>query len=680
MAATRFGKFELVRELGRGPLGKVYAATDGETGQLVVFRGFRRPEKADDTHWGQAIQRFHDELSLAKNLAHPNIAKVYEFGEMPPLYYIVTEYFEGRTLRQLLDSESRPTVEQIVPILRQVCQVIDYATGQRINHGDFTPYNVLVLPDGTVKVINYGLAHTRNRLGSPYLAPEQLTGAPGDHRSDFFSLGSLTYELLTGAAAFRGETVEQLCRNILGELPAPMMNVPPYLQGIVRKMLAKDPRNRYASGSAILADLRGKQVPAGFEGEVTEVKTVDLHAPWAQNQYQPGPCLAEYRLDEGDLAEARERIRVRRWRLFQLGERITLRIAVAFGLLFLASTTWDVLTQSKQEVALTVMSLQGSPQLRPKRFADFNGWIPIRQEDWVNEGDMIRTKSDSSVTLRTRDGTRIKIGPNTKLEVQSIQYKRKSASKVREFALHQGRIWARVRGMHGKKNTFSIAAAGGEIRVTGTDIGVTTRGKGEASFSTFAGSSVVEAQGATGSLPAGKQLQVAGGQITGNPRPISPEDLNVFKAQEEIMQSDPLWASIRQSVVHAEESVLLPVIAKVSNLKDLKPGDVNANYFGQLGGMAKAMTAMRAITIALEGDPEYPDQIDLQTLAGIGLEQKDADRILKQFDGHCLLSYQRLGNSGYEFTARADTKKKELLRARNGQVEKVESNESSDNP
>lgn len=672
MAGRCFGKYELDRELGRGPLGKVYAAKNVETGQMVVFRGFQRPQNADDAHWNQAIQRFHSELTAAQKLNHPHIAKVYESGLMGSLYYVVTEYFEGKTVRQIVDQEGKQDVERVVDILKQVCEVIQYATEQGMNHGDLTPYNIIVLDDGNIKVINYGLAHTRNRLGSPYLSPEQLTGAPGDDRSDLFALGAIAYELLTGAAAFRADTVEQLCRNIIGAHPPALLGVPPYLQGIVWKMLAKNPDERYESASRALNDLREQFLPREFMDEVVAPKPVAAHTPWERNHYQPPPSLAEYKLDESDLAEVRERIRVRRWKMIKLGERISLRVVAVVVVIFLASTVMDALTASRKEVALTVVATTGAPRVRPAKLAEMNAWIPVKKDDLINAGDILRTNKASTITLRMQDGTRVKMSGGSELMVKEFTYRRKKAAKIREFELHDGRVWARVRGMRGKKNVFSIASAGGKIKVTGTDIGAISEDGKQATFVTFEGSSKVETPQGTTTLDAGKQVEVDVGKIISEVQAIAKGELALFDAQTDLQESDPLLVSIRQSLVHAEEGLLMPVLGAVANLGDLKPKDFNKNYFQQIGGIAKAMTAMRAITIALEGDPEYPETIGLTDLSGLGLDAEGVKKILEQFDGNKLLSYQRVAPDGYEFTARANTGKKELLRARRGTVEVVD--------
>jgi len=680
MAGRQFGKYQLDRELGRGPLGKVYAAKNLETNQLVVFRGFQRPKDADETRWNEAIRRFHSKLDQAKKLDHPHIANVYEFGVRGSLYYIVTEYFEGQTVRQIIDSDHTPSIDKVTSIVTQCCEVIDHAAAQGMNHGDLTPYNILVLADGNIRVINYGLAHTRNRLGSAHLAPEQLNGSTGDHRSDIFSLGTIAYALLSGTHAFHGQSVEELCRNIQSAQPRPLVGFPAYLQGIIFKMFAKTLSVRYPSGSEVIRDLENKKVPAGFAKVDEKPEAVLGRSPWERNYYQPPPSLGEYKLDEGDLAEARERIRQRRLGWIRLSERVTLRIAVALFMLVIASTIADSFKASRSEVAMAVLAAKGSPQVCPVKLKDDNIWIPLRRDDWINQGDAIRTNAGDTTALEMRDGTRLELAPNTDLKVTTMQFRRRSASKVREFALTRGRVWARVRHLHGKHSKFEIASGGATVRVTGTSIGVQTAGEDKALFATYSGTSAVVVGKQSTPLPAGKALGVTEGQIAGKIDSIPDKDLKRFANLANLHAAEPFFVKLRQALIQAEERVLLPTIGAVTKLKDLEPEDTNKEFFNlqHVGGIAKATTAMRAISMTLETCDEYPEEIGLTDLTGIGMDDDPKWRktTLQQFSGERLLSYERTGK-GYTIKARANTRAKQLIICENGRVEVIEEEQAA---
>jgi serine/threonine-protein kinase len=288
--------YEIHAELGRGPLGKVYRAREIATGHIAVFRGFTRPPDADSQQWEQAVARFKELLANHKRIdGHPAIQKIYTFGEEGPLFYIASEYFDGRTIRSIIDNDGPQPLAFAIEVFRQVAEAVDYAAIQGQCHTDITPYNILLTPNGSVRVINFGLGHSRDKTGSPYVSPEQLAGFEGDLRSDVYGMGAVLYELLGGRAPFTGETASEVVTKVRTSVPAPLLNQPPYVRDILAKMLAKSPSYRYATASEAIQDLSRQQAP--LEVRTGMVST----AEFGRYELERRPSLANYALSQMDL-------------------------------------------------------------------------------------------------------------------------------------------------------------------------------------------------------------------------------------------------------------------------------------------------------------------------------------------------------------------------------------------
>ena len=206
--------YKIGKEMGQGPLGKIYRAAHTETGQRVVFRGFTKPAGADDAKWEAAKNQFRDLLAAHQRVEeHLNVQKILAFGEEDDLFWIATEWFEARTLHQILTEEGAQTRRRTFDIFEQVARAVDSAGERGLSHTDLTPYNILLVKPPAnepnriiVKVINFGLAHARRKYGSRYAAPEQLNGVEGDRRADVYAAGALLYEMLAGVPLRDGAT------------------------------------------------------------------------------------------------------------------------------------------------------------------------------------------------------------------------------------------------------------------------------------------------------------------------------------------------------------------------------------------------------------------------------------------------------------------------------------------
>jgi len=262
------GRYRIQGELGRGAMGIVYRAVDPLLERPVAIKTLNLIEAGDEA--AELDARFQQEAKAAARLAHPNVITVYDVGRQGHVAFMATELLEGRDLRALLVEHGRLPVAEAIGIAAQVADGLGYAHERGVVHRDIKPGNIMILPNGVAKIMDFGIARVcasdvRTRtgvlLGSPrYMSPEQVLGQGVDGRSDVFSLGIALYEMLTGAPPFSGDTVGNLMYQIASATPpAPSRSnaeVPPMLDVIVAKALAKKPEARYQSAGELAADLR----------------------------------------------------------------------------------------------------------------------------------------------------------------------------------------------------------------------------------------------------------------------------------------------------------------------------------------------------------------------------------------------------------------------------------------
>ena len=265
----RCGRYELLSELGRGTSGVVYKAHDPKLDRLVALK-ILRPELVSLEESGVGLkQRFHQEAVAAGRLTHPAIVAVHDVGEADDgRPFMVMEYSEGGTLADLLLGGRPLPLADAVAIVVQVCAALDYAHRHGVVHRDIKPRNILVGP-GVTKVTDFGTArilgasHTQTgtMLGTPaYMSPEMVRGQAADPRSDLFSLGVVLYETLTGVNPFNAADLAAVLYRIVNtDAPSVRRHIaelPPALDRVLRRALAKDPEARYATATDLATALR----------------------------------------------------------------------------------------------------------------------------------------------------------------------------------------------------------------------------------------------------------------------------------------------------------------------------------------------------------------------------------------------------------------------------------------
>jgi serine/threonine-protein kinase len=278
------GRYRIQRKLGAGGMADVYLAEDQELGRRVAIKILNSRHGNDD----QFIERFRREAKNAAALNHPNIVSIYDRGEAEDTYYIAMEFLDGRTLKELIVSRGAAPVNVAIEYARQILSALRFAHRHGIVHRDIKPHNVLVDSEGRVKVTDFGIARAgtsqMTEAGSivgtaQYLSPEQARGGEVDPRSDLYSLGIVLYELLTGKTPFDGETPVEIAMKHLSNAPkAPSKlrpDIPPELDMVIMRALAKNPDDRYQSADEMEADLervaRGARVSATTVDTATQV-------------------------------------------------------------------------------------------------------------------------------------------------------------------------------------------------------------------------------------------------------------------------------------------------------------------------------------------------------------------------------------------------------------------------
>jgi len=262
------GRYRVIRKLGTGGMANVYLAEDQELGRRVAIKLLDERHAQDE----QFVERFRREAESAAGLSHPNVVSIYDRGEAEGTYYIAMEYLEGKTLKELLVSRGPTPVRVAIDYTRQILSALEFAHRAGIVHRDIKPHNVVVAPDGRLKVTDFGIARSGSsqmtEAGSiigtaQYLSPEQAQGKPVHPSSDLYSVGVVIYEMLTGTVPFTGETALEIAMKHLNTVPEPpsakrppgLGEVPHELDSVVLRALAKDPADRYQSAREMDADL-----------------------------------------------------------------------------------------------------------------------------------------------------------------------------------------------------------------------------------------------------------------------------------------------------------------------------------------------------------------------------------------------------------------------------------------
>ncbi len=258
-------RYEIIRSIGEGGMANVYLGYDTILDRNVAIKILRGDLSNDE----KFVRRFQREALSASSLAHPNIVEMYDVGEDDNVYYIVMEYVEGKTLKQLLKKRGSLTLSEAIDIMLQLTDGMAHAHDSYIIHRDLKPQNIMIKDDGQIKITDFGIAmalnatqltQTNSVMGSVhYLPPEQASGKGSTIKSDIYSMGIIFYELLSGSLPFKGDNaVEIALKHMRDPLPSLRENnssIPQSIENIILKSTAKNPKNRYDDARSMYNDL-----------------------------------------------------------------------------------------------------------------------------------------------------------------------------------------------------------------------------------------------------------------------------------------------------------------------------------------------------------------------------------------------------------------------------------------
>jgi serine/threonine-protein kinase len=257
------GRYRVEELLGTGAMGEVYRAHDPAIDRMVAIKVVR-PELVAGASGAQLLERFRREARAAGRRFHPNIVAIWDFGDDNGMPFLVMELVEGRSLDQVIKSSGSLEPRRSVAVITQVLSALGFAHENGIVHRDIKPSNIMVLPDDRVKVADFGIARIEaseftivgDLLGTPaYMAPEQLSGSPIDHRTDLFAAGVILFEMLTGVKPFRGKSITEIMSLMETRGPEDIRalnpSVPEALKHVIIKSVSFDLAQRYADAAAL---------------------------------------------------------------------------------------------------------------------------------------------------------------------------------------------------------------------------------------------------------------------------------------------------------------------------------------------------------------------------------------------------------------------------------------------
>lgn len=427
-------RYEIIRSIGEGGMANVYLGYDTILDRNVAIKVLRGDLSNDE----KFVRRFQREALSASSLAHPNIVEVYDVGEDNGLYYIVMEYIEGKTLKQLLKKRGTLTLSEAIDIMLQLTDGMAHAHDSYIIHRDLKPQNIMIKDDGQIKITDFGIAmalnstqltQTNSVMGSVhYLPPEQASGKGCTIKSDIYSMGIIFYELLSGSLPFRGDNAVEIAlkhmRDPLPSLREENPAIPQSIENIIRKATAKNPKNRYEDARSMHEDLLTAldddrmdepvyqyKYPEHETDNTKRIKKVENIEDKKEAEEDKTDEVAK-KIDEEDLEEKKS-------------NRVIIILAIVFGVLALALiTVFFIVPAFSNEKPVTIPECEGEKVSTCEKKLqalglEVNTKIKTESSSEIDKNRVTRTDPEEGRSVKP--GTVVTIYKSTGEEVYEIE-------------------------------------------------------------------------------------------------------------------------------------------------------------------------------------------------------------------------------------------------------------------
>ena len=427
-------RYEIIRSIGEGGMANVYLGYDTILDRNVAIKVLRGDLSNDE----KFVRRFQREALSASSLAHPNIVEVYDVGEDNGLYYIVMEYIEGKTLKQLLKKRGTLTLSEAIDIMLQLTDGMAHAHDSYIIHRDLKPQNIMIKDDGQIKITDFGIAmalnstqltQTNSVMGSVhYLPPEQASGKGCTIKSDIYSMGIIFYELLSGSLPFRGDNAVEIAlkhmRDPLPSLREENPAIPQSIENIIRKATAKNPKNRYEDARSMHEDLLTAldddrmdepvyqyKYPEHETDNTKRIKKLENMEDKKESEDDKTDEVAK-KIDEEDLEEKKS-------------NRVIIILAIVFGVLALALiTVFFIVPAFSNEKPVTIPECEGEKVSTCEKKLqalglETNTKIKTESSSEIDKNRVTRTDPEEGRSVKP--GTIVTIYKSTGEEVYEIE-------------------------------------------------------------------------------------------------------------------------------------------------------------------------------------------------------------------------------------------------------------------
>ena len=419
-------RYQIIKTLGEGGMANVYLAHDNILDRNVAVKVLRGDLANDE----KFVRRFQREALSASSLSHPNIVEMYDVGEDDGQYYIVMEYVDGKTLKQVLKQRGHLSITEVVDIMLQLTDGLAHAHDAYIIHRDIKPQNIMILSNGMIKITDFGVAtalnstqltQTNSVMGTVhYLPPEQANGKGSTVRSDIYSMGIMMYELLTGLVPYKGESAVEIALKHLRE-PLPSVRkvdptIPQSIENVIIRATAKNPKNRYTDAREMHEDIKTalddsrkdekRWVYKYPENHLEETKKLDDDLKDLEKQEQIIKKKKEIELEKEEMAENKKSNKLLIV-LVSIFTAIILTITVAMTIYFKKSEVKNVMIPDVSNKS----AKDASNELTDKGFEVITEYKYVSSST-IEEGKVVKTspeigtkrKSGAKITLYLSSG------------------------------------------------------------------------------------------------------------------------------------------------------------------------------------------------------------------------------------------------------------------------------------